>query len=85
MKEQDVAYFQNKLILNFGHELEKYEPDLDLPYILFGSFALFVTELIKNKKESELLKKANLFIEEMAESENIDVNNLFNVGFLEEL
>lgn len=82
-KERNIEYFQNKVILNFGDELKEYESDNDLPYMLFGSFALFMSDLIKKKQESELLKKANLLIEEMAESENADVKDLFMVGFLE--
>lgn len=82
-EERDINYFHNKVILNFGNELKEYEPDDDLPYILFGSFALFMSDLIKTKQESELLKEANLLIEEMAASENTDVKDLFMVGFLE--
>lgn len=82
-KERDIKYFQNKVILNFSSELKKYEPDDDLPYMLFGSFALLMSELVKNEQKKDLLNKANLLIEEMAASENEDVKDLFMVGFLE--
>lgn len=85
MSEKNADYFVNKVIANFGDELKKYEPEYDLPYMLFGSFALLVCDLIKSKKinEKDLLEKAKIIIEEMASTNVEEVNDLFMVGFLE--
>lgn len=81
--KRDVKYFQDYVILNFGDELKAYESDNDLPYMLFGSFALLVSDLIKNNQKNKLLIKANSVIEEMASSDDSEVKDLFMVGFLE--
>jgi hypothetical protein len=81
--EFDIKHFVNKVNLYFANELIKYEIDNDLPYILFGGFALLVSDLIKSKHDSDQLTKAVLLIEEMAASQNPEVKDLFMVGFLE--
>src|SRR5690349_2032914 len=83
---KDSQYFMNQVINLFGEDLKKYEPDFDLPYILFGSFALFLTDLIKqhgvDKQEKHLVIAKNI-VEEMASTNNPEVEDLFMVGFLE--
>jgi hypothetical protein len=81
---RDVNFYINKLNLEFDKDLQKYEPDFDLPYILLGSFALFVSDLIKeNSVDNIKLKTACEFIEEMAKDTNEEVQDLFMIGFLE--
>jgi len=83
-KIKDIGYFVNKAISNFQTELKQYEPDWDLPYILFGSLALLVNDQIRaNKQDCTVLVKAIELIEEMASIDDGEVNDLLMVGFLE--
>src|SRR5688500_18559890 len=84
IEEKDVNYFVNKVISNFRNDLKQYEPDWDLPYILFGSLALLVNDQIKvNKQDNIILDKAVNLLEEMVTVEDNEVNDLLMVGFFE--
>jgi len=85
MCDKNIEYFINKIIEDFGNEIKKYEPEYDLSYMFFGSFALLIRDLVRSNeiRENILLEKAKIIIEEMALSTNVEVKNLFMVGFLE--
>jgi len=61
------------------------EWNLDLPYDVFGSFALFLCKQINQGATEDLLNRAFSLLNEMALSEDKDVANLLVVAVLEVL
>jgi hypothetical protein len=77
-----VDFFCEKLISELNDELLPYEPDFDLPYMLFGDLALLMTDAI-NEKKIDIQNKGMAIIEEMILASDGDVYDLLTVGFLE--
>ena len=55
----------------------------DLPYVVFGSLALYLCKLIHDGDKEILLGRSFKFLNEMALSEDRDVINLLVTGVLE--
>jgi hypothetical protein len=61
------------------------DDDPALPYVVFGSFALFVRHRARDATSSQLLARAFAFINDVAMSTDPDELDLLTVGFLEVL
>ena len=67
----------------FAAQQEHWQPDL--PYDAFGSFALFLCDRIQQGSNTEFLDRAFSLLNQMALSDDADVQDLLVAGALEVL
>lgn len=82
----DEKDLMNKLIKEFPefYNSQDYVVDDLMPYSVFGDFAIYLQDgLEKNDVSQITLDKAKRFMNSMANSENVEINNLLVVGILE--
>lgn len=66
------------------HEIENKEIDLlDGVYLFMNDFAIFLSKEIEKDPTSVIVNKAFLFINDIGESNNLEVLNILKVGVLE--
>ena len=91
-----MLYYEtiNEMLLNnFPEFKEEYDHEMDIvdcykpgPHVLYGNVLNnYVTELLRENKNYEMIRRIFDFYEEMAKSQDEEVNNLLQVTLLEYL
>jgi hypothetical protein len=89
---QNISFYLVKKIPEFQHEFETHLKDQHgeiLPHVLFGDFTRFFVrkyyESQKDARAKEVLLRCVEFVEEMLESNDLDLKGLVLVSFLKNL